>query len=466
VRVLPACLISIVAAVVAPGGPLSALSVTEQQAVERGLACSRDLAYENALLCARELSYRLGIRDYFPRFSVGYDENTTVSLGAPDTRGKAVTVSATQPILRGGTRPWERRAAQLDLALARGDLEERYRALSAQVSGSFASILVTERKRGILVRTIALARQNIDILAEQVRLGGALELDLAQAELERLTLELSLTDTETALEDARYQLKKLLSMDPEEPLELVGGIERREAAADLSGLEEELFAAATAWSPSLKKQAAAVQKASIQVAAASNPFIPDVDVELSVGFTGEQFPLRVPQYSGKLTFSFPIPESPTSTSSGASTTPGRDRGGSLSVKTSPLESVSAWVDRKTAALALDAETRKKEEIGQDLRFQVTRLAGAYAQTGRAIELARRKLEVQRRKEDILKRQVDVGEAKRIDYLQGAIETAASEISLEQALLDLREAERSWESLLGLPTGSFPAFVENERSPRR
>ena len=305
----------------------------------------------------------------------------------------------------------------------------------------FSGILVAEQKRDILLRTIALARQNIEILQTQVRLGGALELDLAQAELELLSLEITLTETETSLEDSRYQMKKLLSLDPADSLELIGTVDQDYAGMDLSGLEGTLFSMAAGYSPDLKRQGAAVQKASIQVRAASFPFIPDVDLELTAAFTGEAFPLGNPQYSGKLTFSFPVPESPTTYSAGASTTPGKDRGGSMSVKTSPLESVTAWVDRKTAGLVLDAEVRKKEQITQDLRFQVTRMMAAYSQAGRASELARRKLDVQRRKETILQRQMDLGEVKRIDYLQGAIETANAEIALNESVLRLRENER-------------------------
>ncbi len=434
------------------GQPLCAEPYTEDQAVERAIASSRDLAYQSALLSAQELTFTLGIREYFPRLSIGYDENTTITTGAPDTRGKTISVSATQPLLRGGTKPFERSVARLNLNMDREDLEQKYRALEYDLRRLFAGILVAEQKREILRRTIALAHQNIEILQTQVRLGGALELDHAQAELELLSLEITLSETETSLEDSRYQMKKLLSLDPGDGLELSGGVDQEYTAADLSGLEGLLYSMAASYSPDLKRQNVAVQKASLQVRIASFPFIPDVDLELTAAFTGEAFPLSNPQYSGKLTFSFPVPESPTTYSAGASTTPGKDRGGSMSVKTSPLESITAWVDRKTAGLALDAEARKKEQIVQDLRFQVKRMMAAYSQAGRAIELARRKLDVQRRKETILQRQMDLGEVKRIDYLQGAIETANAEIALNESLLRLRDNERDWETLLGVPSG--------------
>ena len=326
--------------------PLMAETYTEDEAVDRAIASSRDLAYESAILCARELSFSLGIREYFPRFSLGYDENTTVTIGAPDTRGKTISVSATQPLLRGGTKPFERSVARLSLSMDRGDLEQKYRALEYDLRRMYAGILVAEQKKEILLRTIALAHQNIDILQTQVRLGSALELDHAQAELELLTLEITLSETETSLEDSRYQMKKLLSMDPADSLELSGSVDQDYAGADLSGLEDLLYSMAAGYSPDLKRQNVAVQKASIQVRAASFPFIPDVDLELTAAFTGEAFPLNNPQYSGKLTFSFPVPESPTTYSAGASTTPGKDRGGSMSVKTSPAERPATCTARR------------------------------------------------------------------------------------------------------------------------
>jgi outer membrane protein TolC len=443
------------------GPALSAESFTEEQVVQRGMATSRDLAYQSAILSASELSYALGIREYFPSFSVGYDENTTIALGSPDTRGKSISFTATQPLLRGGLKPYARSFTRMDLAISREELEQKYRALESELRRMFASIKVAEMKQDILVRTIALAQQNIDILAAQVRLGGALELDHAQAQLERLSLEITLSETEASLEDSRYQMKKLLSLDPSATLELSGSLDQTYSGLDLAGMEDALYCVAASYSPDLKRQGAAIQKAAVQVKAATNPFIPDISLELTAAFTGEQFPLRNPQYSGRLTFSFAIPESPTTYTAGASTTPGRDRGGSLSVKTSPFESISAWVDRKTAALSLDAESRRKEEMMQDLRFQIKRLTASYAQARRSIELASRKLDVERRKEIILQRQMDLGEVKRIDYLQGAIERASVEIDLVETRLQLLEKERDWEALLGLQSGGLRAMVQKE-----
>lgn len=281
------------------------------------MATSRDLAYQSAVLSAGEMSFALGIREYFPSFSLGYDENTTIALGSPDTRGKSISFTATQPLIRGGTKPYERSFARMELALSREELEQKYRALECDLRRMFASILVTDMKRSILVRTIALAQQNIDILATQVRLGGALELDHAQAQLERASLEITLSETETSLEDSRYQMKKLLSLDPSTPLDLLGALDKSNTGLDLAGMEDALFSMAASYSPDLKRQGVAVQKAAIQVQAVTFPFIPNVDLELSAAFTGEQFPLRNPQYSGKLTFSFAIPESPTTYTAGA-----------------------------------------------------------------------------------------------------------------------------------------------------
>ena len=132
------------------------------------------------------------------------------------------------------------------------------------------------------------------------------------------------------------------------------------------------------------------------------------------------------------------------------------------MKTSPGESVTAWLDRKTAILSLDAETRRREEITQDLRFQVTRMVAAYSQTTQTVELARKKLEVERRKEAILRKQMNLGEVNRIDYLQGAIETANAEIALNETALQLVQGERDWENLLGLESGGLRAMVEKAK----
>ena len=440
---------------------LPAATFTEDAAVDRALAVSRDLACESALLSAQELTFALGLREYFPRLSVGYDENDTVTAGAPDTWNKTISVSATQPLFRGGTRPYERRLARLDLSMAREDLQQKYRALEYDLRRQFSGLLVAQQKRAILLRTIDLASQNMEILQAQVTVGEALEVDLAQAEIERLSLQITLAQTENALEESRYRIKKLLSLDPSESLGLEGSVDPAQPSLDLGGREEALFTLAASYSPDLKKQEVAVQKASVQVRAAGFPFAPDVDLQVSAEFTGDQLPLRVPRYAGKLTFSFAVPESPTTYSAGASLSPGQERGGSLSVQTSPLQSITAWVDRRTAALTLDAETRRKEEITQDLRFQVTSMVASYSQTAKTRDLARTRLLVQRRKELILQRQMDLGEVKRIDYLEGAIETANAEIALNEAALQLVQGERDWENLLGLPAGGLRGRITAE-----
>ncbi len=250
---------------------LPAAAFTEEQAVNRALAMSRDLAYESALLSAQELTFALGLREYFPSLSIGYDENDTVTMGAPDTWSKTISLSATQPLFRGGTKPWERKIARLDLSMAREDLQQKYRSLESGLRQQFSSLLVAQQKRLILLRTIELANQNIQILQTQVRVGEALELDLAQAEIDVLSLEITLSQTESALADSRYQVKRVLSLDPSEPLELVGSVDPAVPALDLAGREEKLFTLATGYSPDLKRQDAAVQKAAVQVRASSFP---------------------------------------------------------------------------------------------------------------------------------------------------------------------------------------------------
>jgi outer membrane protein TolC len=454
-RARPAAVLLTVTWLFAAAAPdLSAAAFTEDQAVNRALAVSQDLAYQGALLSAQELTFVLGLRQYFPSLSVGYDENDTVTTGAPDTWSKTISLSATQPLFRGGTKPWERRVARLDLSMAREDLQQRYRTLEQTLRQQFAGLLVAQQKKAILQRTIDLADQNIQIMQTQVKVGEALELDLAQAEIDLLSLEITLSQTESALEDSRYQIKKVLSLDPAESLVLIGNVDPSAPALALAGREENLFTLAASYSPNLKRQDSAVQKAAIQARAAAFPFIPDVDLQMSVEFAGDQFPLREPRYTGKLTFSFAVPESPTTYSAGASTSPGKDRSGSLSVQTSPLQSVTAWVDRKTASLNLDAETRKKEQIAQDLRYQITSMVTSYLQAARTRDLARTRLGVQKRKEALLQRQMDLGEAKRVDYLEGVVETANAEIALNETALQLVEREREWESLLGLPSGGL------------
>jgi hypothetical protein len=58
--------------------------------------------------------------------------------------------------------------------------------------------------------------------------------------------------------------------------------------------------------------------------------------------------------------------------------------------------------------------------------------------------------------------MDLGEVKRIDYLQGAIERANTEIALNESLLQLLEDEREWETLLGLRSGGLRLVVAQER----
>lgn len=87
---------------------------------------------------------------------------------------------------------------------------------------------------------------------------------------------------------------------------------------------------------------------------------------------------------------------------------------------------------------------------------------AYSQTTQTVELARKKLEVERRKEAILRKQMNLGEVNRIDYLQGAIETANAEIALNETALQLVQGERDWENLLGLESGGLRAMVEKAK----
>jgi len=438
-----------------------AQSFTEDEAVERVFACSSSIRYEMSSQAAREAAFALGIRSMFPSVSLSYDDSSSINMDAADSRNKTMAITLQQPLYDGGNASRARTLAGLEIALSRDQLKSQLVALERGVRSLFNSILVAQRKRAIISETIMLASGGLEIIKAELRMGIATELDVADAELEKLELELELGQTDLEIAEQLFKMRSYLVLEPASILVLVGDVPTGRRRLRMSTGPGELFGQAVAVSQELRSQRVAIDKAALALRSAQRAFLPTVELELAASVSGEDFPLANPNISGKLLLSFAVPEMPSSVSGSASSRVSKSRGASTSLSAAPFESIAAWIDRRSAMLNFEAETRKLEEMMDALRFNVDRQRERFEALGKQYELMEKRLELQKHRDGIVQKRLAIGEVKMIDRLKGAIELARTEIALGEAALELLESERDWEALLGLDTRGLERFFPPE-----
>jgi len=192
-------------------------------------------------------------------------------------------VRAAQTIELGRKRTKRRRAASLEVDLARWDLDAERLDLVARVKARFIDILVAQERVRIVTASYELARKVRGTAAERVRSGKVSPLELTKAEVELTGRRVKLRRDERALATARTALAALWNAAPAEAttLRAEGNLQQVPQLPDLATLE-----AALGRNPDLGRGETEEQLAQAVVAQEKAAAIPDVT--LAAGLAHEE----------------------------------------------------------------------------------------------------------------------------------------------------------------------------------
>jgi len=193
------------------------------------------------------------------------------------------TVRAAQTIELGNKRTKRRRAASLEVDLARWDLAAERLDLMAEVKTRFVDLLAAQERVGMVTASHELGRKVRDMAAERVRSGKVSPLELTKAEVELTSRRLDLRRAERELTMARTALAALWGASPAEASTLgaQGDIRQVPQLLDLVALE-----AALSRNPDLARWE--TEGELTQAVVDQEKAAPVADVTLSAGIAHEQ----------------------------------------------------------------------------------------------------------------------------------------------------------------------------------
>ncbi|NLI79774.1 MAG: TolC family protein [Candidatus Riflebacteria bacterium] len=223
---------------------------------------------------------------------------TSVSLGltrarsarAPNLFDSRLGLDLTHPLRQGaGTRVnlVAVRQAELDVQVAREEVEGYILALLAQVEHAYWQLLLTRRELAIVRESARLARQQQDETSRRINLGSLPESELAAAAAEVALREEAVINAESAAETARISLLRLLNPDLDRfwetkvtlaDLPEVPDFEIREVDAHLRHALEAR--------PELRRVRLLLQRDELELVQTRNGLLPRLDFFVALGKTG------------------------------------------------------------------------------------------------------------------------------------------------------------------------------------
>lgn len=193
-------------------------SITLEELVQSSLAKNRDLlALRQRVGQAKGLARQAGVR---PAPTVEAEGVSGRPLGSPgETQFSAAFI---QPVETFGKRRDRVRVADLGVALAEAEVDERSTKLAYEMETAYLSVVYERERIAVLERVLANFRESQRLTDARVREG-----DAAQLEAQLLSVELSRTDAQRAdatgrLAAAAMEIRRLAGLAPTDPLPAIG----------------------------------------------------------------------------------------------------------------------------------------------------------------------------------------------------------------------------------------------------
>lgn len=429
------------------------LSTAEILAVKN----SSDLREAQAAIELAERSFRMGLRDFLPKISISYSDSASIILFSPDSRSISFSVNASQPLYDGGRALRGRKLREYELALKAWQYERQRDEVLDGLRSLFFKYLLLESQFRIQVETCELAKKQLEISLVELGIGSIREIDYIEAEIEEASYEAEVAKTERSLDEVSFQLKLALGLLAASDVRFSGELDADYSGLDLTGLVPELKRLALAGNPDLRQDRLDLEQLAEEARIARSWFIPNISLETGLSIQGQALPLQSASFSAKLAIQLPSRLFPVSTTVSGGGTPGRQRDLGSSASLSLLDDLSGLDEVAYGEFKYEAAAERSRKRLENIEFEIERLVAAYELARGDLVRQRRLLDLESRKKDILEKQVELGEAKRIDYIKAMTKLAETKIAVIEKARGLRDMERQIEKIMGAAPGTLEAL---------
>ncbi|MCL2209640.1 MAG: TolC family protein [Treponema sp.] len=437
-------------------------SLTFAQAAEFAVSFSPELKHAQASLALSEGTWKMGRRVYFPKFSLSVSENDRLQEFGPDSFLKNYGINLDQFLWDGGRTALSRRLEKAELQLSSSKLDRMAFEIAETAITAYRNLLSSRAILEIKKRSLSVLEEQRRILNEEVQLGLALPVDLANADINLADTNLGIYSLELDLSEMEKQFIELLGLDflPE----LIEKVDiNRSVTLPLS---EAASALAKEKNPDLAEARFLITKRQAEVKYQSFSWIPSLRLTGNFGLSGQRYPLTRYNWSAGVNIEFSNPWFQNRITAQAGFEPPHDRTAVLQNNFTPLPDPASAAGKKQAKLALALE----QENYENLFSRIGRIAAAavekcaLAEKKRLLALEAITLGAERcRIEEI---RLNLGQITRLKLMETLIEQTQKEITAVEAAVSLLEAQRQLEQLMDLKPGELESFSNTSNNLQR
>jgi len=429
-------------------------TLTFAQAAKLAVEASADLKHSRALQPLLEGAWAWGLRAYFPQINISVSENDRLQQIGADSFMKNYNINVEQLVWDGGKISMTRKLERMELDLSSSRLDRAANEIAESAISAYRSVMSARAILDIKKNALVILEEQRNILNEEVRLGLALQVDLASADINLLNAKIDIYSLQLDLVETEKQFLELLGLESmpvlTEKIDLNHFVvlPTASAAAELAKKQN----------PNLIEAGYSIKKKQTELRYISCSWIPSLRLTGNIGLTGQQYPLTRYNWSVGVSVDFSTPWLQNRFGAQAGWELPYDKTATIQNSFSLLPDPASGYSRKQAKIALALEQEKYkialEQIGRTAATAVDKCTFTEQKKLLAIEAST--LGAERcRIEEI---RLNLGQITRLTLMETLIEQTQKEISVIEAVTALLEAERELERFLDLEPGELKEFA--------
>ena len=431
-------------------------TLTFSQAAYLAVTASADLRHAYSSQAIAERTWLSGIREYFPRISVSISENDRLQILGADSFTKNYGISVDQLIFDGGRIIMSRNIEKTELKLSSYRLDRMASEIAESAISAYRNLLSSRAILKIKIAALSILEDQFEILNEEVRLGLALPIDLANAQLNLADARIDIHSLRLDLSEMERQFSELLGLNILPELTENVDINRAGILPDANAAA----ALAREQNPDLIEARYSISKKRTELIYHSVSWVPTFRLTGNFGLSGQHYPLTRYNWSVGISVDLSSPWIQNHSVIQAGWEPPHDRSASVQNNFTPFNDPSSRFGRKQAKIALNLEQEKYYDTLNRIGRIASNAINKCALAGLKRKLAFESSELGAERCNIEEIRLNLGQITRLDLMEVLIEQTQREIAVVEAATFLLEAERELERFLDLEPGELIKFAEN------
>ena len=431
-------------------------SITFEQAADLAIAASADLRFAIKEQKLRERAWVYGMRIFFPRFSIGVQENDRIQEIGADSFMKNYNLNMDQLLWDGGRVLKSRKIEKMEIGIYNTRLVRMVSEIEEMALSVYRNVLSARAILEIRDEALKSFYEQLKILEKEVELGLALPVDLAEAQVELAQTEIEKKSLQADLVELESQFAELLGLDELQQLSEKIDVNRTtflpSVLISISLAQEK--------NPELAEARFSITKREAEYKIASRSWIPQLRLNGSFGLSGQNYPLSRYNWSLGLILEFAHPWLQNSFAFQRGMEAPRDQSASLQNSITPVPDPTASLGKRQSAIALDLEREKYilayTRIGRLVQNSIQKCL--LAENKRSLSLEA--LEAAERRCKLEEIRMDIGQLTRLDLIKAQLIYTEKEIACVEPAINLLSAERELEKLLDLKPGELEHFARS------